>query len=63
MKPIGLSIIAGIILAGSVIYVLRPLNAGAVTLVVMLSIGISSAVGTLIAYLRKGTSTNENSNE
>jgi hypothetical protein len=51
MKVLGPSVVIGVVLALLIIYWLRPLNAGAVGLVIVLSIGIVSLLGQLLAWL------------
>lgn len=47
MKPISISVYLGVLLALGVIYVLQPLNAGAVSLVVVLCVGATASIGVL----------------
>lgn len=47
VKPISISIFVGVLLALGVIYVLQPLNAGAVSLVVVLCVGAATSFGAL----------------
>ena len=49
MKPVAASIVIGVLLSLVVIYLLRPLNTGAVGLVVVLCVGIA---GILVAIGR-----------
>jgi O-antigen/teichoic acid export membrane protein len=42
MKPIGASAVIGVILSLIVIYIFRPLNSGAVALVVVLCVGAAA---------------------
>jgi hypothetical protein len=53
MKPIGASVAVGVILSLGVIYILRPLNAGAITLVVIVCVGICAAIGTFLGAIFK----------
>lgn len=53
MKPLPLSVVVGILLALAIIYWLAPLNTGAVTLVVVLCVGLSAGVGALFHKSRK----------
>jgi len=53
MKPISASVFVGVFLAFVVIYILRPLGPGAVTLVVILCVGLCATIGGLVAALFK----------
>jgi hypothetical protein len=53
MKRIGASVVIGVILSFGVIYILRPLNAGAVTLVVILCVGVCGTIGGFLAATLK----------
>ncbi len=55
MKPIAGTILVGVLIALGVIYYLRPLNYGAVALVLVLSVGLAGVLGKALAWLlRRG---------
>ena len=56
VKVIGVSVVFGVLLALAVIWWLSPLNAGAVGLVVVLSIGLTSAVGQFLSWIFRSKS-------
>ncbi len=54
MKPISISVFLGVLLALGIIAALQPLDAGAVALVVFLSVGTTTTIGTLLHRRTKG---------
>src|SRR5258708_4455988 len=51
MKPIGAAVAIGVLVSFPVIYILRPLNTGAVALIVILCVGLCAGVGSFLAAL------------
>jgi uncharacterized membrane protein len=49
MKAIAPSVFVGLVIALGIIYWLRPLNAGAVALVVILCLGLAALIGRLLS--------------
>jgi hypothetical protein len=54
MKPITISLFFGVLLALGITAALQPLNAGAVGLVVFLSVGATTAIGAVLHRRTKG---------
>jgi hypothetical protein len=52
-KAIGLSSFFGLLLTLAVVYLLQPLNGGAIALVALLCIGAAAAIGALLGWLFK----------
>jgi hypothetical protein len=51
MKTLGASTTIGLLIALLIIYLLRPLNTGAITLICLLCIGVAGALGTVLTKL------------
>jgi hypothetical protein len=53
MRKVGCATILGIVIALALIYWMRPLNKGAVSLVTLLSIGLANLVVSAVAWFMK----------
>ena len=53
MKTLGTSAVVGVLLALIVIYLLQPLNSGAVALVVTICVGLAALGGQILSWLFK----------